>query len=170
MNKRPKIAIPFKQSDKVLEILGWAAMFGIWVLTLVNYFDLPETIPIHYNAAGEADGFGDKTTILALPSIATLLFLGLTALNQHPHVFNYPSKITQENALIHYTNATRMIRVLKLVIVFIFGMIAFKTIQHVHGNAAGLGTWFLPVTMVLIFIPIVYFLIATYGNISADSK
>jgi len=54
-----------------------------------------------------------------------------------------------------------MIRFLKLIIMVIFGWIVFKTIQNENGNTDGLGTWFLPLTMALIFIPIIYFLINT---------
>ena len=41
-------------------------------------------------------------------------------------MFNYPSQITKENAVHQYTNATRMIRVLKLVIVVLFGLIVLE--------------------------------------------
>ena len=159
MNKRPKIKLQLKQTDKILEVVGWVSVFGIWALTLTNYSILPEIIPIHFNGVGKADGFGNKTHIFVLPIISTLLFIGLTTLNKHPHIFNYPSQITKENAVHQYTNATRMMRVLKLVIVLLFGLIVFKTIQNVNGHAGGLGTWFLPLTMGMIFIPILYFLI-----------
>ena len=159
MNKRPKIKLQLKQTDKILEVVGWVSVFGIWALTLTNYSILPEIIPIHFNGVGKADGFGNKTHIFVLPIISTLLFIGLTTLNKHPHIFNYPSQITKENAVDQYTNATRMMRVLKLVIVLLFGLIVFKTIQNVNGHAGGLGTWFLPLTMGMIFIPILYFLI-----------
>lgn len=159
MNKRPKIALQLSKTDKVIEIIGWIAVVGIWVLTLVNYFDLPDRIPTHYNAAGEADAFGNKSNILALPIISTLLFIGLSFLNKHPHLFNYASEITTKNALHQYKNATRIIRFLKLAIVLIFGIIVFKTIENANGNSDGLGTWFLPFTLAIIFIPIFYFLI-----------
>ncbi len=159
MSKRPKIKLKLNHTDKILEIIGWISIFGIWTLTLTNYFELPEIIPTHYNETGKADGFGNRSNILALPIISTILFLGLTTLNKYPHIFNYPSEITEENALNQYTNATRMMRVLKLVIVIIFGLIVLKTIQSVNGNADGLGTWFLLLTMGLIFIPMFYFLI-----------
>ena len=159
MNKRPKIKLQLKQTDKILEVVGWVSVFGIWALTLTNYSILPEIIPIHFNGVGKADGFGNKTHIFVLPIISTLLFIGLTTLNKHPHIFNYPSQITKENAVHQYTNATRMMRVLKLVIVLLFGLIVFKTIQNVNGHAGGLGTWFLPLTMGMIFIPMLYFLI-----------
>ena len=159
MNKRPRIKLQLNQTDKILEIVGWISVVGIWALPLINYFDLPEIIPIHFNGAGKANGFGNKTHIFVLPIISTLLFIGLTILNKRPHVFNYPSQITKENAVHQYTNATRMMRVLKLVIVVLFGLIVLKTIQNVNGHADGLGTWFLPLTMGMIFIPMLYFLI-----------
>ena len=159
MNKRPQIKLQLNQTDKILEIVGWVSVVGIWALTLTNYSILPEIIPIHFNGAGKADGFGNKTHIFILPIISTLLFIGLTTLNKHPHMFNYTSQITKENAVHQYTNATRMIRVLKLVIVVLFGLIVFRKIQIVNGHADGLGTWFLPLTMGMIFIPMLYFLI-----------
>ena len=159
MNKRPRIKLQLNQTDKILEIVGWVSVFGIWALPLINYFDLPEIIPIHFNGAGKADRFGNKTHIFVLPIISTLLFIGLTILNKHPHIFNYPSQITKENAVHQYTNATRMMRVLKLVIVLLFGLIIFKTIENVNGNADGLGTWFLPFTIGLFISLTIYFLI-----------
>ena len=159
MNKRPRIKLQLNQTDKILEIVGWISVVGIWALPLINYSILPEIIPIHFNGAGKANGFGNKTHIFVLPIISTLLFIGLTILNKHPHIFNYPSQITKENAVHQYTNATRMMRVLKLVIVLLFGLIIFKTIENVNGNADGLGTWFLPFTIGLFISLTIYFLI-----------
>ena len=68
-------------------------------------------------------------------------------------MFNYPSQITKENAVHQYTNATRMMRVLKLVIVVLFGLIVFRKIQIVNGNANGLGAWFLPFTIGVFYNP-----------------
>jgi len=162
MEERPKIKLEHTKADKAFEIIGWVLVISVWGFTVKNYANLPETIPLHYNLAGQADGFGGKATILTLPVIATVLFVGLTFLNKFPHIFNYPTNITQHNALRQYTNATRMIRYLKLVIVVIFGLIAFKTIQNGNGEANGLGIWFLPLTLGLIFIPLIYFLIKSF--------
>ena len=52
-----------------------------------------------------------------------------------------------------------MLRYLKLVLVLVFGGIAFKTIQTATGESSGLGAWFLPLTAGLIFIPLIYFVI-----------
>ncbi len=162
MEVRPKIKLELTTADKTVEVFGWLLVFTVWVLTITNYSNLPDTIPIHYNGAGQADGFGGKETILTLPLIATILFFGMTLLNKFPHLFNYPTNLTQDNAFRQYTIATRLIRYLKLIIVFIFGLITFKTIQHSNGESDGLGIWFLPLTMGLIFIPMTYFLIKSF--------
>lgn len=61
MHKRPKIKLKLTTADKVLEVLGWTFLFAIWILTMASYANLPDTIPIHYNGAGQADSFGEKT-------------------------------------------------------------------------------------------------------------
>lgn len=164
MEERPKMKLELTTADKTFEIMGWLLIVAIWVLTFTNYSNLPEIIPTHYNAAGQADGVGGKATLLTLPLVATILFIGLTILNKAPHLFNYPINITQENAFRQYTNATRLIRYLKLSIVFVFGLIAFKTIQNANGEADGLGVWFLPLTMGLIFIPLIYFVMKSFKS------
>lgn len=157
--ERPKIKVILSTTDKIVEILGWIILLVLWGWTFTHYSSLPDTIPTHFNAAGEADGFGTKVSIIALPVIASLLFIGITVLNRYPHSFNYPTAITQDNALRLYTLATRMLRFLKLVLVVVFGGIEFMTIQHATGKAAGLGVWFLPLTLVLVFLPLIYFVI-----------
>ncbi|MCO5269022.1 MAG: DUF1648 domain-containing protein [Brumimicrobium sp.] len=83
MDERPKIKLELSTFDKTLEILGWISILSIWILTISNYTNLPDTISIHYNGAGMADGFGGKGNILTLPLIATVLFIGLTVLNKY---------------------------------------------------------------------------------------
>jgi uncharacterized membrane protein len=160
--ERPKLKIQLTPTDQVLELLGWGVLLALWVWTGMSYSSLPDTIPTHFNAAGEADGFGRKVSIVGLPLIATLLYIGLTLLNRYPHIFNFPTPITQDNALRQYTNATRMIRYLKLILVLVFAGISFQTIQQANGTGEGLGLWFLPLTLVLVFMPLVYFVVKSF--------
>ena len=155
--ERPKITLIPTTADKLVDLLGWLILIALWGWTFTHYSTLPDTIPTHFNASGEADGFGSKASIIGLPVIATLLFIGVTVLNRYPHIFNYPTAITEDNALRLYTLATRMLRYLKLVLVLVFGGIEFMTIQNATGEEAGLGAWFLPLTLVLVFLPLIYF-------------
>ncbi|MCL2074421.1 MAG: DUF1648 domain-containing protein [Marinilabiliaceae bacterium] len=164
MKEIPKIKLELTANDKVLEIVGWISLFAIWSLTIVNYNSLPDIIPIHYNAAGEADGFGGKANILTLPLISTILFVGLTILNKFPHILNYPTIITKENAQRQYTIATKLIRYLKFIIVITVGFISFRTIQNAHGKADGLGSWFTPLFLVLVLFPLLIFIVKSVNE------
>lgn len=169
MENRPILKIALTSADKLVETLGWVAVLAIWILTITNYSNLPHTIPIHFNASGEADGFGGKGMILTLPIVGSVLFIGMTILNKHPHLFNYPIKMTADQALDQYTNATKLVRYLKFSIVVIFGLIVLQTIRKVNGEADGLGEWFLPLTLGLIFIPMGYFIFKSF-QINREEK
>ncbi|MFU8845053.1 MAG: hypothetical protein ACNA7V_14715 [Bacteroidales bacterium] len=86
------------------------------------------------------------------------MYIGLTFLSGIPHVFNYAAKITPENALRQYTNAIRMIRVLKFILVLVFTMIVLGTLRTALGKSDGLGAWFLPQTILLFVIPFVFYI------------
>ena len=88
MEKRLRIKLIPTLGNKILELMGCLSLFALWYLMAVNYDKLPETIPVHYNTSGKADNFGGKETILALPVIATILFVGMTIVNRFPHLFN----------------------------------------------------------------------------------
>ncbi len=110
MANRPKLKLKLTAYDKALEALGWAMLVATWSITIASYAKLPATIATHFNFMGMADSFGSKINILLLPSMATVLFVGLTILNLYPNIFNYPTSITEENAFRQYRNATRLIR------------------------------------------------------------
>lgn len=162
MEARPKIKLVLTTADKIVEIIGWLTLVILWNVTLWSYSNLPDTIPIHYNIAGQVDNYGSKVTIFILPIMGTILFIGMTILNMYPHIFNYPTKITIDNAARQYSNATRMFRYLKFTILLIFSFIVFKTLQITKGESQGLEVWFLPITLGLIFIPITIFLIKSF--------
>lgn len=148
---RPKIKIQLESTDLLLEILGLVGLVFLIVLPIYYYSDLPETIPGHFGANGEPDKFREKDKIWTLPVIGTVLYAGLYWLNQYPHLFNYPQKVTAENAEQLYKITTRMIRTMNTVIVVVFAYIIYSTIQVAFGNQSGLGTWFGPTFLLLIF-------------------
>ena len=156
-NKRPVIASHLTPTDKIMETSSWALLVALWVMSIYCVFTFPETIPIHFNGSGEADRSGDKSTLLFLPAVCSILILGMTKINQYPHLFNFPVAVTSDNAPRQYHLAQRMIRYLKLVIVFIFLFINLHTMLTVKGMYPGLTTWLLPLILIMIFIPTIWF-------------
>lgn len=158
MNNNPKLKLNLTRTDRIIEFFGWILLLTIWIWVLISYKNLPDIIPTHYNASGVADGFGEKVNLLILPLLATVLFATLTLLNKFPHKFNYLVKITPENAYRQYVNATRMLRALKLVIVIVFGLVIFQTLQYKVIQKHHIIQYFPPLTLMIIFVPIVYFI------------
>ena len=164
LDQKPKLKIEFTTTDTIFELIGWIFLIGIWWYALINYSKLPKIIPIHYDLSGEVNQFGSKTNIITLPFVATFLFIGLTILNKFPHLFNYTTIITEENASKQYKNATKLIRYLKLIIVIIFGSITFKTIQNANEKVNGLDASFLIYTFMSILIPLTYYIVKSYRS------
>jgi len=161
---RPVIKLQLSFWDKVVETAGWVVLVLLWLITIFSWFNLPEVIPTHFNAAGVVDGHGSKGALLVLPVIGTFLFGLITLLIPYPHIFNYLVKITNENAERQYILATRMMRYLKLGILLIFLAISVSTFIVGMGKVSGLGVWFLPVMLSLIFLPTIYLVVKSFRS------
>jgi len=162
MFNRPKIKIKLTRFDKVLEICGLILLVIMWGFTIVNYLKSPETVPIHYDSLGNINGYGSKSTLLFLPLIPTIIFWGLTQLNKYPHVFNYMTKITVDNAESQYIGATRMIRILKVSLVLMFTIDTLSAFFRIIGISKGLGVWFFPLSIILLVLPIIFAIIQPF--------
>jgi uncharacterized membrane protein len=153
MDTRPKMKLNLSPLDNKLELTGKIFLVFMWALTLYIFLKLPTTIPTLFNAWGQADDYGNKLTLLILPILSTIIYFGLTQLNKYPHIFNYMTEITEDNALKQYAIATRMFRFLKLAILVIFSFIILFTYLTTIGVTNGLGFWFIPLTSAILLIP-----------------
>jgi uncharacterized membrane protein len=162
MEFRPKIGIRLTRFDQLLETISVVLLVLIWALVLYSYPRLPGIIPIHYDAAGEVNGYGSKNTILIFPFLALAVYILLTRLNKYPHVFNYMNKITEENAERQYTMATRMIRYLKLIVLLTLAFITVSTYLTTAGITKGPGSWFLPCILAMLFIPTIVLIVKSF--------
>ena len=162
METKPKLKVELSSTDKVLEVLSWIILVTWWVFVLFSFTRFPHTIPTHFNASGDPDSYGNKSTIFMLPIIGTALVIGLTILNNYPHIFNYGTGFNRDNALNQYTTATRIIRYFKLLVVIVFAIISFLIYSISRGKSSGLGSLFLPAIIILFSIPIIFIMIQTF--------
>jgi uncharacterized membrane protein len=155
---QPNIKISRTTIDWVLEFVALAFLLILISLPLIFSGNLPEKIPVHFNLAGEPDGYGTRFTLWLLPLTGFIIYMGMTILESFPHIYNYPVEITPENIVTQYRFATRLIRVLKTGMLILFAFLSYKTIKTALGSTPGLGKAFLPVTLILTFgIVIIYF-------------
>lgn len=164
MEKTSKIKLKLTTGDKIIELLSWVAIIVVIVITIASYTNLPDIIPIHYNGAGVADDFGKKQNILALPILAAIYFVFFTILNKFLSVFSYPNNVDKCKILRTRTLITKLIRYLKFIFVVIFGYIEFQTIRYSQGDTQGLGWRSLPLTLGVVFIPLIYFVVQLFKH------
>lgn len=161
---RPKVSTKKEYTDVFLDVFAMFSVILMFVFVTDIFNQLPDTIPTHYNFASEPDSYSSKFTLWLIPIISLILFLGLSILNKYPHIFNYPTKITEENAVKHYKYAARLIRVLNLIISSCFLYVTYSGIQTALGNANGLTNYFVIVFLVLIFGAIGFYLVFALKN------
>ncbi len=158
LNDRPRINIEKDTLDHIIIGVGWIGWIALILMPIFYYSELPEEIPRHYGLDGQADAWSGKSVIWSLPMIGSILFFGLLILRRFPHILNYPTKITAENAEQQYRMAGRILSITNTLMVLAFSYITFASIQNGLGRMDGLGSWFLPVFVGLILLSIAYYL------------
>lgn len=129
-HNHPKIDVKPTSLDRNLILFGWALVLLNFVVVLSFYPGLPDTIPIHFNLKGEADGFGNKSTLWILPIINLGMYFGMTMLvtKMKPWNYNYPTKVTEKNAPKLYAMRIRVMVWLNLGIALMFLTISLHAI------------------------------------------
>jgi len=130
---RPRLTLPWTKVEKWYEWLAPVGLVAGKFMIVWAWNSLPDRIPSHYNLAGEVDAYGDKSTLLILVGVMTILWLGLTVLSHYPHICNYPIEITRQNAERQYRLARQLIIFMKMVVTILFAGIIWHIILTAQG-------------------------------------
>ena len=79
------------------KILSLAIIIAITVIALYCILSGPETIILHWNIGGEAESYGSKYLILALPVISFIVFLLIVNQEKHPYDTSLMSEKSRRN-------------------------------------------------------------------------
>lgn len=149
--QRPVLQLPLTNCEKIFEILSIIGVILNLILPIAMWDTLPERIPTHFGASGIPDSWGGKGSLAFLPIGVILMYMLLSVVSRYPHTFNYPWRITEENAKVQYLNARKLIVFLKTEIIWSFTYIQWMTIQVALGKSSGLGNMFLCICLLIIF-------------------
>lgn len=145
---RPKIQLSWEPIDIISELANIVILILIWAWVFVNYGELSDTIPTHFNALGEADKFGSKSVLIILPAVATFTYVLLFLINRYPHTHNYMVEITEKNAELNYRLSTRMLRYINLLCLIIIGILVYDIINiSQNQQPVFIGGWFVFFTL-----------------------
>lgn len=79
------------------KILSLAIIIAITVIALYCVLSGPDTIILHWNIGGEAESYGSKYLILALPVISLIVFLLIVNQEKHPYDTSLMSEKSRKN-------------------------------------------------------------------------
>ncbi len=163
-SKKPKIEVKPSPADKKLIKLGWIIVILNVLLVLVFYYDLPDTIPTHFNLKGEVDGYGHKSVLWIIPIISATLYFGLGffVTKMKPYYMNFPVKVTEKNAPKLYALGLRMIAAMNLASVVAFLLTTLIMLLKIKGVVGTLdvqlllGSWIVVALLPFLYIYKVY--------------
>ncbi len=147
-----------------------AIALTLWatVLVLVSWPDLPDRIPIHFNASGAVDGWGPSWMIWLLPAISIVLVSAMLLVQRYPWLANTTVRITEENAERQYRLINRMLGAIAAIVSGMFLVIAIDTVEQANGRSGVMGAWFLPGVLVPMTGVVIWYLVAAYRQPPTD--
>jgi len=145
---------------RMIDISSIVIFVATFIILIVFWKKIPDTIPTHFNAAGIADNYGDKTTLILLVfgevfTLGSMIFASAIV----KMTSSSGNKTGAEEAILQ--TISPMLSVLNLVLVCMFAYMFYCS-----AACKPLGIYFLPITLIATFFPIIYFM-CKYVKLSA---
>lgn len=144
-----------------LNIVAWVFALLCLGITIYGILSLPETIPIHWNFAGQVDGYGSPLLLILLPFILVALNSGLMFLQTSDVSMNYPVRITPQNEAAQKRNAHLLLAVLRCSVGVLFTSIVCIAIMSATDPSMNLGYMLFPLIFLTIA-PVFYFVYRSF--------
>lgn len=138
--------------DNFIEVCCILSLICTLVYLIAVWDSIPDEIPGHYNAAGEIDRITGKGSLIVLPIITWILYIGLSIIEKFPQIWNTGVRITDQNRDRVYRILKNMSGTLKLLLVIVFSYLTINSAM-----AKPLPIPFLPVSLVVIFSLLIFF-------------
>lgn len=130
--------------DWPIELVSLLALLYPTVSLLLAWGELPETVPVHFDAAGEPDRFGPKGSLWTLPLVTIGTWLFLSALQLLPVTkLNLPVKVTADNREHVERVSSRAFASFKAVIILTLALLGQLVLRSAGGGDAALPPWFI---------------------------
>ncbi len=96
--ENPNLDIPLSEQEIWLVRMIISAIVGSFLIIAINYMQIPESVPIHFNGAGKPDAWGPKAMLWILPVIMGLVIFLLLRVSRKPAKLNFPYEVPAEKA------------------------------------------------------------------------
>jgi len=149
-----------RKSLDAIALIALALLTWITYRALYGPEPLPQRIPIHFDFAGNPNGWGSPSMLLLFPVVALAVYLLITVVAFLPAAFNYPVPVTAENRPRLQALALDMITWLKTELICLFTWIQWTIVEAARHGRNGLSPAHMPVALVAIFGTILWYFVA----------
>lgn len=142
--------------DWILEVVSAVALAGLFAVVLFYWGDLPDRVPRHFGPSGVPDAWGARGELWILPFTGLGLYALLTAASRYQGLINMPVNVDRDSPEVRQVLSEFCITLKAVLSVKLLYMVW----MHVHtalGRANGLGSRFLPISLTVIAVPMVWY-------------
>jgi uncharacterized membrane protein len=150
---QPKIDLPNRPLELILHAGAILLVCIGWGLYFQNISALPDKIPIHFDLQGNADRYGSKSSLIGLAILNTCAVFALLLLSRFPHFFNYPTKITAENAAFEYQKGKTVLAIVNVLTAALLTYILQRLCQVNTSGVENLGSVFYVLVGLVVVLP-----------------
>ncbi len=140
---RPKMLPPTTPLQRILDLVALGGALLGAVIALVEWTQIPEPVPHHFDWTGTPDSWGSRTLFLILGALPLVAYLALTIAARFPHRADYLVRITAGNATAQYALLRTFLSAMKAWLVFFLTSLIWQTARVATGQAEQLH----PLTM-----------------------
>lgn len=143
--------------QRLVEFLAPAILLAVLAYVLIIWHRLPEKIPIHYNLAGEADGWGGRGHLLVMPLIGLVTDAVIAIAGRLPQSWNIGVRVNAFNRARVYRVVRDLMADVRLACALLFAGLSLL-LGALSRRPPSLGVT-LGVTMVLLLAPILRYVL-----------
>jgi hypothetical protein len=165
--KIPKIHFRFFQMpfwDRIIEIMGFAALVLLWIMTYHFQHIGADLMPEDYDFFQNPSEFWASKMTYSIPVIATIFYLGITLYNTKTRYTDYPIIEDPEKAEKLSQINQKLWRWLKFMLILMFLLIEYFSFQSGSGFGTGVPKWYMVAFPLMLFGPVIYFFIEFSQN------
>ncbi len=146
---RDRKKMPIPHSDRLLELVALAMVIMMLVLTGILYSKAPDTVPTHFNFAGEADGWEGKDFYWILAGIMMVGMAICASAAYNRKLVNLPIRLKPEVFYRQIGLISRMCRIMTLVLSLMWLAILLAMSASFIGMPEDVAITLIPVTVAL---------------------
>ncbi|NBC08815.1 MAG: DUF1648 domain-containing protein [Bacteroidetes bacterium] len=134
----------------LLDIANVIVLLILFFVAVYYYGQLPEEVPIRFDAKGTPIAHRSKATLFVFPLLALVISVILFLIRRQPGMMNYPVEVTDENEAALYRESSTLVSGIMLVTNVLILYSCWNIVQIALGHSTGLSPSFLWIPILLI--------------------